>query len=79
MRQWKSTDMSDTGNTTGDRETAQNRMAARQRWNLMRYLAGGGIAAFTRSVEEEKAEARQDRFLAAAAAIAAAWLVFLLV
>ena len=56
MRQWKSTDMTDTGNTTGDRETAQNRMAARQRWNLMRYLAGGGIAAFTRSVEEEKGE-----------------------
>lgn len=43
---------------------------------LMRYLSGGGLEAFTRTAEEERAETRQERFLAVAAIIGVAWLLF---
>lgn len=42
---------------------------------LFRYLSGGGIAAFRRTVKEEEAEARQERFLAVASFVGIAWLV----
>ena len=43
---------------------------------LIRYLSGGGLAAFTRTAEEERAETRQERFLFVAAIVGVAWLFF---
>ena len=45
---------------------------------LIHYLAGGGMEAFGRTVRQEEARRRQMRFLAAAAVLAAGWLVLLL-
>lgn len=42
---------------------------------LIRYLSGGGLAALTRSAEEERADAKQVRFLVVAAIVGLAWLV----
>lgn len=42
---------------------------------FIRYLSGGGVAAFTRTAEEERAETKQERFLFVAALIGIAWLV----
>ena len=43
---------------------------------LIRYLSGGGIAAFGRTAKEEAADEKRERFLAAAIALGVAWLVF---
>ena len=43
---------------------------------LMRYLSGGGLAAFARTLEDERVETKQDRFLFFAAIAGVAWLVF---
>lgn len=47
-------------------------------WRLFHYLSGGGMRAFGRSVRQEEADARRNRFLAASAAVAALWLALLL-
>ena len=41
---------------------------------LVRYLCGGGMRAFGRTVEQEEADARRVRFLVAASALGVAWL-----
>ena len=47
-------------------------------WRLFHYLSGGGMRAIGRSVRQVEADARRNRFLAAAGAVAAVWLVLLL-
>ena len=44
---------------------------------LIHYLAGGGMEAFGRTVRQEEVRRCQIRFLTAAAALAVAWLLFL--
>lgn len=46
-------------------------------WRLFHYLSGGGLRAFGRSVQQEEAEAKRNRFLAAAAVFGVIWLVLL--
>ena len=41
---------------------------------LVRYLAGGGLHTFGRTISQEMAHAKHRRFLLVAAAIAACWL-----
>ena len=41
---------------------------------LVRYLAGGGMHTFGRTISQEMAHAKHRRFLLVAAAIAACWL-----
>lgn len=43
---------------------------------LIRYLSGGGLAAFTRTAEEERAETKQEKFLFVAAIVGVVWLIF---
>lgn len=57
------------------RAVATDRRAAHA-GKLMRYLCGGGLEAFTRTPAEERAETRQERFLAAAALVGVGWLLF---
>ena len=45
-------------------------------WKLFHYISGGGMRTFGRTVEQEEADERRGRFLAASAAVAAAWLFF---
>lgn len=45
-------------------------------WKLFHYLSGGGMRAFGRTVEQEEADSRRAGFLAASAAVGAAWLFF---
>ncbi len=45
-------------------------------WRLFRYLAGGGLSAFGRTVEQEEIEARRTGFLIKAAVLGAVWLYF---
>lgn len=45
-------------------------------WKLFHYISGGGIKSFGRTVQQEEADAKRDRFLLASAAIGAAWLWF---
>lgn len=47
-------------------------------WKLFHYIAGGGMKVFGRTVRQELADARQTRFLAAAAVFVCAWLALLL-
>ena len=47
------------------------------REKLFRYLSGGGLCAFGRTVRQEESDAKRDRFLAAAAVAGVAWLVLL--
>lgn len=54
---------------------AQGRVEAYGR-KLMRYLSGGGLAAFTRTMEDERVETKQDKFLFGAAIVGVAWLLF---
>jgi len=46
---------------------------------LFRYLSGGGMRTFGRTITQELARKRHRRFLFAAAAIAVAWAVFYVV
>lgn len=48
-------------------------------WRLFHYLSGGGMRAFGRPSGHMLLMRRQTRFLWLAAAVAAAWLVFLFV
>ena len=43
---------------------------------LIRYLSGGGLEAFTRTPEEERAETKQERFIFVAAIVGIAWMLF---
>lgn len=52
---------------------------ARFGWRLFHYLSGGGMRTFGRTVQQEEQSARQNRFLAVAAAVAALWLMLLVV
>lgn len=45
---------------------------------LFHYLSGGGISAFGRTVKQQEADMRRDRFLRVAAAVFVIWLVLLL-
>ena len=45
-------------------------------WRLFHYISGGGMKSFGRTVAQEEADARRGRFIAASAALAAAWLYF---
>ncbi len=45
---------------------------------LIKYLAGGGMGAFGRTVRQEEVRRRQRRFLAASAVLAGAWLLLLI-
>ncbi len=44
---------------------------------LFHYISGGGMKSFGRTVRQEEADARRNRFLAASAAMGAGWLWFL--
>ena len=45
---------------------------------LARYLSGGGLKAFTRTVAEDERAARQELFLVFAAVAVAVWLAILI-
>lgn len=45
-------------------------------WKLFHYISGGGMKTFGRSVRQEEADARRNRFLAAAGVVGALWLWF---
>ena len=45
-------------------------------WKLFHYISGGGMKTFGRTIEQEEADARRGRFLAARAAMGVAGLVF---
>lgn len=45
------------------------------RCRLVRFLAGGGMQTFGRTISQEIARAKHRRFMFAAAVIAACWLV----
>ena len=45
---------------------------------LVHYLAGGGMEAFGRTVQQEEVRRRQTRFVSVAAALAVGWLIMLL-
>ena len=47
-------------------------------WKLYHYISGGGMRTFGRTVQQEELNAKQNRFLLAAAAAAALWLALLL-
>lgn len=47
-------------------------------WRLFHYLSGGGLRAFGRSVQQEEAEVKRNRFLAVAGVLGALWLAFLI-
>ena len=47
-------------------------------WKLYHYISGGGMRTFGRTVQQEELNAKQNRFLLAAAAAAALWLSLLL-
>lgn len=42
-------------------------------WRLFHYLSGGGMQAFGRTIQQEDASARQNRFLLVAGVLFAAW------
>lgn len=44
---------------------------------LIRYLSGGGLRTFGRTVEQEERDLRQTRFLVGAGVLAAVWLIVL--
>ena len=45
-------------------------------WKLFHYLSGGGMKSFGRTLEQDEADARRDRFLVASAVVGAGWLFF---
>ncbi|MBO7482790.1 MAG: hypothetical protein J6U17_02740 [Kiritimatiellae bacterium] len=45
-------------------------------WKLFHYISGGGMKSFGRTVQQEEADAKRARFLAASAAIGAVWLFY---
>ena len=45
-------------------------------WKLFHYISGGCMRVFGRTVEQEEADARQNRFLWAMGAVFALWLAF---
>ena len=45
---------------------------------LIRYISGGGMRAFGRTVRQEEVRRRQAVFLSCAAVLAGLWLVFLI-
>ena len=49
---------------------------SRRGWKLFHYISGGGMRVFGRTVEQEEADARQNRFLWAMGAVFALWLAF---
>lgn len=46
---------------------------------LVRYLSGGGMRTFGRTLGQERARRRQNRFLAFAAVLGIVWLFFMFV
>ncbi len=46
---------------------------------LVRYIAGGGMMAFGRTLEQDKRERRQNRFLAWTGAITAIYLILMFI
>ena len=46
---------------------------------LFRYLSGGGMSALGRSVKQDEADLKRQRFLTAAAIIGVVWLVLWIV
>ena len=46
---------------------------------LYRYLSGGGMRAFGRSVRQEEADEKRNRFLVAAGVFGVVWLILLVV
>ena len=59
------------------REAAREETAdSRSGWRLFHYLSGGGLRAFGRTVAQEEADARRERFLIRAAVLGAVWLYF---
>jgi hypothetical protein len=42
-------------------------------WKLFHYISGGGMRTFGRTVQQEERSARQNRFLAIVAVVAALW------
>ena len=49
------------------------------RCRLVRFLAGGGMHTFGRTISQEIARAKHRRFLLVAAAVAACWLAFYII
>ena len=45
-------------------------------WKLFHYISGGGMRMFGRTVEQEEADASQNRFLAAMGVLFVFWLAF---
>jgi hypothetical protein len=45
-------------------------------WKLFHYISSGGMRMFGRTVEQEEADARQNRFLAAMGVLFVFWLAF---
>lgn len=48
-------------------------------WKLIHYISGGGMKTFGRTVRQEEAEMKRNRFLAGAALAFVVWLTLLLV
>lgn len=46
---------------------------------LYRYLSGGGMRAFGRSVRQEEIDQKRNRFLVAAGVLGVVWLILLVV
>jgi hypothetical protein len=44
-------------------------------WRLFHYIAGGGMRAFGRSVRQEEADYKRNRFLIGAGVFAVVWLL----
>lgn len=44
---------------------------------LVRYLSGGGMRTFGRTLRQEQVRRRQNRFLTVVAALGVVWLVFM--
>jgi len=47
-------------------------------WKLFHYISGGGMRMFGRTVEQEEADIRQNRFFATMGVLFVLWLAFYL-
>lgn len=46
-------------------------------WKLIHYISGGGMRTFGRTIRQEEANVKRNRFLVAASVLGAVWLAFL--
>lgn len=59
-------------------EAAQDetRTGAKVGWKLFHYISGGGMKTFGRTIQQEEADVKRNRFLVKAAVLGAVWLWF---